>query len=1137
MKKKGLSIFLALAMCVGPLPTTAMADGIWNGHNNHPICGMQCKDKETHDTVENWIEKRDLDITEPGYYFLGADVTISETWKPINGVTLCLNGHNIIANGDFNAIMVDNGATFTLTDCKTGEEQGKITHTEGATGFGVYVYTTDAIGSHIPDSTFIMYGGSIADNNSSGVGIRNSIFTMYGGSITGNKSSYSGGGVSEGISATFNMYGGSITGNQATIGGGVYISLNRPLKLGGNATIYGNTDKNGNPSNVYRDRKGEGSFRTHIDIEDGFHGKVGIRTSLTPNPGYPVQFTVNNCAEYVNCFTSDASTTKGEPYRVKVNSNGALILKYPLQDQTDFAFAETTKTVTYGDEDFTVTATGQVTSSTVTYSSSDTSVATVDKTSGLVHILKAGTATITATASATDDFDDAQAQCVLTIAPKPIVFSNITADAKTYDGNTDSVVHADNVQISGLVGEDTLTADDYTVTGVFADANAGVNKDVNLTVTLNDTDNTKNYTVSADSQKIASATIHPKEIAVATVSATDRKYDPNSNTVDCDVTFADNANPVKDTDYTVVGTIADKNASTNPKDVNVTVTLINPNYTFAEDKDTATANTTVTISKADGKTFTVNQLHKYTNPDSKSLTPDWLLPTDSAWRYSAGSYSVSDGTDVDIVKQFDVNVDTGVLTYQISDGKVNDTITFPIIASCDNYDDYIYNVTVTLTDKDILTVKANDITTTYTGNAVPDTAITGTATFEGNTVEGTWSFESASLVNVADSTDNVSVVFTPAEANVYAIAKDTIQVTINKATPSGTPEYTSITTSDRTLADAELRVGTITPEGTIAWNDDNATVVEANKAYDWTFTPNDTENYETLTGNITPYVVSSSSSGGGHSSRTSYAVSSTATDNGAISSNVKTARKGDTVTITVQPENGYKLDKLTVTDASGNALTVTDKGDGTYTFTMPNSKVEITPTFVAETTTEPEPDPEPTPETNPFTDVHAEDYFFDAVKWAADKNITGGIDTNLFGPNIACTRAQIVTFLWRAAGSPAAQAMSSFFDVAEDAYYAKAVAWAVENGITNGTSEDTFSPDLPCTRAQSMTFLYRASKAKAPDGTPAFSDVAADAYYAAAVKWATENNITSGMGDGLFGPDYECTRAQIVTFLYRLYTK
>ena len=244
--------------------------------------------------------------------------------------------------------------------------------------------------------------------------------------------------------------------------------------------------------------------------------------------------------------------------------------------------------------------------------------------------------------------------------------------------------------------------------------------------------------------------------------------------------------------------------------------------------------------------------------------------------------------------------------------------------------------------------------------------------------------------------------------------------------------------------------------------------------------------------------------------------------NGTVTANRRYAERGDTVTITVKPDDGFKLDDLTVTDKNGKELKLTDRGNGKYTFTMPAGKVEINAAFVKEV------------EISPFSDVSTSAYYYEAVKWAQEKGITGGIGNGLFGPNQPCTRAQIVTFLWRAAGSPEPKAMSSFADVSTDAYYAKAVAWAVENGITTGTGDGKFSPDATCTRAQSVTFLFRAI-GKLVDSKAEFSDVLTDSYYANAVAWAVENGVTNGIGDGLFGPDNSCTRAQIVTFLFRAY--
>ena len=268
-------------------------------------------------------------------------------------------------------------------------------------------------------------------------------------------------------------------------------------------------------------------------------------------------------------------------------------------------------------------------------------------------------------------------------------------------------------------------------------------------------------------------------------------------------------------------------------------------------------------------------------------------------------------------------------------------------------------------------------------------------------------------------------------------------------------------------------------------------------------------------------------SSGSSSSYPIYSVSTPSkTENGSVTVSPKSASKGDTVTVTVKPDSGYVLETLTVTDKNGNELTLKDKGDGKYTFTMPAGKVEVKATFMEDNSM-----------LNFFYDVPNNAYFYEAVKWAVKNGITDGVGNNLFAPEQPCTRAQIVTFLWRAAGSPEPKgAASGMTDVVSGSYYEKAVAWAIENGITTGTTTSTFSPDATCTRAQAVTFLARALKAKAASAAE-FSDVPTGSYFADAVAWAAANGVTEGIGGGLFGSDNDCTRGQIVTFLYRAYNK
>ncbi len=283
--------------------------------------------------------------------------------------------------------------------------------------------------------------------------------------------------------------------------------------------------------------------------------------------------------------------------------------------------------------------------------------------------------------------------------------------------------------------------------------------------------------------------------------------------------------------------------------------------------------------------------------------------------------------------------------------------------------------------------------------------------------------------------------------------------------------------------------------------------------------------YQDLTFTVTTAKKSNSGSGSSSSgsSGSSYAVSAPSTKNGDVTVSPKNASKGDRVTITVTPDKGYELDKLTAKDASGNKLKLTDKGNGKYTFTMPGSKVTVSAEFVEEQAA------------SIFADVPTDAYYAKAVEWAVKKGITNGKANGLFGSNDPCTRGQIVTFLWRAAGSPAPKGTAKVpGDVLPGSYCYDAVAWALENGITNGLANGTFGVNNTCTRGQSVTFLYRAM-GTAPTTVNGFTDVESNAFCAEAVAWAVENGVTNGTSASAFSPNAGCTRAQIVTFLYRAY--
>ena len=358
-------------------------------------------------------------------------------------------------------------------------------------------------------------------------------------------------------------------------------------------------------------------------------------------------------------------------------------------------------------------------------------------------------------------------------------------------------------------------------------------------------------------------------------------------------------------------------------------------------------------------------------------------------------------------------------------------------------------------------------------------------------------------------------------------AEATCEVTVSTPVTNVTLDKTTLSlkrgSTDTLTATVEPKEGT---NKNVTWASDNEAVATVDENGVVTAVSAGTANITVTTvdgGKTATCVITVTNPSSSGSSSPSYSITTPSKpENGSISVNPANAKSGNTVTITVTPDSGYKLGDLVVTDKDGKQLTLTDKGNGQYTFTMPSSAVTVAVSFVKEA------------EERFFDDVAKDAYYYEAVKWAVANGVTNGVSENLFGPEQACTRAQIVTFLWRAAGSPEPKGVSSFVDVAADAYYAKAVAWAVENGVTLGTSETTFSPDETCTRAQGVTFLYRVLGKLAAEQA-GFTDVAADAYYANAVNWAAENGVTNGISETLFGPNGACTRAQIVTFLYRAY--
>lgn len=349
----------------------------------------------------------------------------------------------------------------------------------------------------------------------------------------------------------------------------------------------------------------------------------------------------------------------------------------------------------------------------------------------------------------------------------------------------------------------------------------------------------------------------------------------------------------------------------------------------------------------------------------------------------------------------------------------------------------------------------------------------------------------------------------PATASVYTGNTTTLAVT--STIPTGaTLEVTSSNGAATASLSGDNRTITVT-----GVSDGTATITVAIKLNGTTLTS------KSCTVTVTTY--NPPSGGGGGSSDPTYSISLPGkVTGGEVSIQKRYAEKGETVTITVTPDDGYELDELIVTDSKGNKLDLTDKGNGKFTFKMPAGRVEIEVSF-QEIVIEPG---------NPFVDVSTSDYYYDAVLWAVENGVTNGTSATTFGPNMAVSRAQMVTFLWRAHGSPKATGTNPFTDVSTSDYYYDAVLWAVANGVTNGTSATTFSPDTAVTRSQAVTFQWRAAGSPVVSGS-SFGDVATDAYYVNAVTWAVVNGITNGTSGNTFSPDVVVSRAQAVTFLYR----
>lgn len=724
------------------------------------------------------------------------------------------------------------------------------------------------------------------------------------------------------------------------------------------------------------------------DVTFKFFDKDGNQVSDQPFPVGKYKVTAS-CESESTIYTAEATFTV-EPREIEAK---------------DVAFD---KELTYTGNELTQTVTVTVNGKTLTVGTDYTVSDLTGTEPGSYPVTVTGTGNYTGTV--TKSFEIAKA--------------DISSAAITYDAGPYGYTGKEwNPEVAVSFNDAALTADtDYTVS-YENNINAGTAKIIITGIGDHFTGSTEK-TFTINSAEISGCTFAP----IADVTYNTKAHTP-------EVTVAISGRTLEaDKDYTV-SYASNVNAGT----ATVTVT--------GKGNFTGSANTTFTIAKADLNlsVYTISSLCTETEVKTSTLPSNFFLADETETGFSIALTAA--GGDA-IFTQAPAVVDgENVITYQLNGGTGEATFNVTVTPVSSNYKAGTYDLKIQAYDK---TNVSNRIvfesgSAVYTGSGIK---------YEKATIAGHSSgmrYTYAPDVATGATLDAAGLPLTVGTYTVTATYSDassygykTATFTITKATPVGTPAYTKIETSGKTLADTKLTVGTIRPAGTIAWDLPLTTVLKDGKEYAWTFTPTDTHNYTTLTGKLIPYV----------------------------------------------------------DDGTDYIPGVIDGNSGSFN----------------------------------FHDVSRFDYFYDAVKWAAENGIASGTGRYTFSPDAVCTRAQTVTFLWRAAGSPMPRYRTcAFTDVDSRDYYYNAVLWAVEQGITTGLTATTFGPDVTVSRGQVATFLYRAASASKPNTFNPFTDVKTTAYNYDAILWAYDNRITTGTSDTTFSPDASCTRAQIVTFLYRYY--
>lgn len=724
------------------------------------------------------------------------------------------------------------------------------------------------------------------------------------------------------------------------------------------------------------------------DVTFKFFDKDGNQVSDQPFPVGKYKVTAS-CESESTIYTAEATFTV-EPREIEAK---------------DVAFD---KELTYTGNELTQTVTVTVNGKTLTVGTDYTVSGLTGTEPGSYPVTVAGTGNYTGTV--TKSFEIAKA--------------DISSAAITYDAGPYGYTGKEwKPEAAVSFNDAALTADtDYTVS-YENNINAGTAKIIITGIGDHFTGSTEK-TFTINSAEISGCTFAP----IADVTYNTKAHTP-------EVTVAISGRTLEaDKDYTV-SYASNVNAGT----ATVTVT--------GKGNFTGSANTTFTIAKADLNlsVYTISSLCTETEVKTSTLPSNFFLADETETGFSIALTAA--GGDAIFTQEPAVVDGENMITYQLNGGTGEATFNVTVTPASVNYKAGTYDLKIQAYDK---TNVSNRIvfesgSAVYTGSGIK---------YEKATIAGHSSgmrYTYAPDVATGATLDAAGLPLTVGTYTVTATYSDassygykTATFTITKATPAGTPAYTKIETSGKTLADTKLTVGTIRPAGTIAWDLPLTTVLKDGKEYAWTFTPTDTHNYTTLTGKLIPYV----------------------------------------------------------DDGTDYIPGVIDGNSGSFN----------------------------------FHDVSRFDYFYDAVKWAAENGIASGTGRYTFSPDAVCTRAQTVTFLWRAAGSPMPRYRTcAFTDVDSRDYYYNAVLWAVEQGITTGLTATTFGPDVTVSRGQVATFLYRAASASKPNTFNPFTDVKTTAYNYDAILWAYDNRITTGTSDTTFSPDASCTRAQIVTFLYRYY--